>query len=322
MSGLFPFVVPERFAVLSRRFILVVVCALMLFLGIYTWNQRTGQWDRVSSGMGLEFTGAVMRALNSVEGSVTGLWEEYVDLRDVKARNDVLEQRVNELEKRLADTAEELAELARLRRLMQLDYPLAWPALASRVLAQRMGPNSALETIMLSNGFLSGAAPGTPVISWQGVVGRVLKAGPGTSLVLLLTDTGSRVSVLTSEGRVQGILAGGGAGLPLELRFVRQNASVRVGEVLVTSGVDSAYPKGIPVARVTAVSRGGTSRFGASLLEIQAEPLTDFHHLEEVFLLQRPAGALEPESDAVYARQAPVLEAPAGGNADRGRSRP
>ena len=295
---------------LHRRLAILIACALMLFLGVYTWNQRTGHWDRLCASMGLEFAGGVMRGLDSVKLSVTGFWENYVDLRQVKQRNDALERKVQELEMRLADNAEDLAELARLRRLLHLDYPMAWPAVASRVLAQRMGPNAALDTIMLSSGYLSGAAAGTPVTSWQGVVGRVLKAGPGTSVVLLLTDTGSRVSVLTSEGRVQGILAGGGAGQPLELRFVRQNAPVRVGEVLVTSGVDSVYPKGIPVARVTAVSRGGSSRSGSSLLEIQAEPLADLLRLEEVFLLQRPAGAIAPGADAVYTRRSPALEKP------------
>ncbi|WP_446424169.1 rod shape-determining protein MreC [Mailhella sp.] len=309
---------------MPRRLILFILSALMLFLGVYTWDQRTGQWDRLSTSVGLELSGGVMRLLNGVEDSVSGFWETYVDLRDVKARNTALEQRVRELEKRLADTSEELAELARLRRLMHLGYPMAWPAVASRVLAQRMGPNAALDTVMLSSGYLSGAAPGTPVTSWQGVVGRVLKAGPGTSVVLLLTDTGSRVSVLTSEGRVQGILAGGGPGHPLELRFVRQNAPIRVGEILITSGVDAAYPKGIPVARVTAVSREGASRSGASLLEIQAEPLADVLHLEEVFLLQRPQDSVIPDDSTVYTRRAPTLEKPRlGAEADTvGRSLP
>lgn len=295
---------------LPRRIVLLIICTLLLFLGIYTWNQRTGQWDRLCAGVGLEFTGGIMRGLDSLERTLTGVWENYADLRDVRRKNDELARKVRILEQRLADTEEERAELIRLRRLVHLDYPVSWPARACRVLAWRMGPNAALNTIMLSGGYMTGAAPGTPVISWEGVVGRVLKAGPTTSVALLLTDTGSRVSVLTSEGRVQGILAGGGPGLPLELRFVRQNAPVRVGELLVTSGVDSSYPKGIPVARVTAISTGGTSRSGASVLEIQAEPLADFHSLEEVFLLQRPLDTITPENDAVYTRRSSLPEKP------------
>lgn len=295
---------------LPRRVILLIIFTLMFFLGIYTWNQRTGQWDRLCSGMGLEVTGGVMRAFTNARDAVTGFWEGYVDLRGVKARNDELEQRVRTLEKLLADKAEESAELVRLRRLVHLDVPQDWLVLGARVLARRMGPNAALNTLMLSAGYFTGATPGTPVISWHGVAGRILKAGPSTSVMLLLTDTGSRVAVVTSEGRVQGILAGGGPGQPLELRFVRQNAPVRVGELLVTSGVDSVYPKGIPVARVTAITTGGSSRSGASLLEIQAEPLVDLHSLEEVLLLQRPAGSIMPESDAVYTRQPLRLDRP------------
>ena len=245
---------------LHRRLAILIACSLMLFLGVYTWNQRTGHWDRLCASVGLEFTGGVMRGLDAVESSVTGFWENYVALRGVKQRNDALERRVQELEMRLAASSEDLAELARLRRMLHLDYPMAWPAAASRVLARRMGPNAALDTIMLSSGYLSGAAAGTPVTSWQGVVGRVLKAGPGTSVVLLLTDTGSRVSVLTSEGRVQGILAGGGPGHPLELLFVRQNAPVRVGELLVTSGAFRLFASGD-----SGRTSGGPSHAGGSL---------------------------------------------------------
>ena len=166
--------------------------------------------------MGLEFTGGIMRGLDSIEDSLSDVWNSYVDLRDVRRQNDELRERLRILEQRLAGTREERAELERLRRLMHLEYPASWPARASRVLAWRMGPNAALSTIMLSSGYMSGAAPGTPVTSWAGVVGRVLKAGPSTSVALLLTDTGSRVAVITSEGRVQGILSGGGPGLPLD----------------------------------------------------------------------------------------------------------
>lgn len=276
---------------------------MLLFLGVYTWNQRTGHWDRFCANAGLEFTGGVMRMIRGMENSVVSLWDHYADLRGVKVQNDALKNRVRLLEARLHNAEEDLAELQRLRRLLHLRYPEAWQARAAHVLAWRMGPNAALSTIMLNSGYLNGASPGTPVSSWQGLVGRVLKSGPGTSVVLLLTDTGSRVSVVTSEGRVQGILAGGGPGLPLELRFVRQNSPVKTGELLISSGVDSAFPKGIPVARVTAISTGAASRSGASVLEIQAEPLVDFRSLEEVLLLQRPEGAIAPESDEVYTRR-------------------
>ncbi len=291
-----------------RRIFFLIVCCMLLFLGVYTWNQRTGHWDRFSADIGLEFTGSVMRMIRSAEYSIFNLWNHYINLRTVKVENDSLKNRVHYLETQLRSTQEDLAELRRLRQLLHLRYQQPWPVRAARVLAWRMGPNAALNTIMLNCGYLNGASPGTPVSSWQGLVGRVLKSSPRSSVVLLLTDTGSRVSVVTSEGRVQGILAGGGPGQPLELRFVRQNSSVKVGEILISSGVDSSFPKGVPVARVTAISMGAASRSGASVLEIQAEPLVDFHSLEEVLLLQRPRDTVAPESDDVYTRRGKKTE--------------
>lgn len=287
----------------TRRIIFLAVLALLLFLGLYTWNQRTGQGDSLGAHTGLEAAGAMMRAFRSARDAVTGVWDRYLALIDVRERNDELEREVARLRQALSLSREEHAELERLRRLLHLDYPREWPTVGARVLAWRMGPNSALETLMLSRGYLSGATPGTPVISRDGLVGRVLKAGPGTSLALLLTDAGSRVAVISAQGRVQGILAGGGPGAPLELRFVRQNSPVSVGELLVTSGLDSAYPKGVPVARVTSLSNGSTA------MEIHAEPLVDFEALEEALLLERPAGWFAPDAAPVYTRRPPRIAA-------------
>lgn len=292
----------------SRRVFLIFLCIFLGFLGVYTWNQRTGSLDSLCAGFGLEVTGGVMRVVSGAENAAETFWDRYVDLQTVRKKNEELEEKVRSLEKSLSSMEEEKAELIRLRRLVRIEYASPWPMIAARVIGWRMGPNSALNTIMVSNGYLTGGAPGTPVTSWNGLVGRVFKAGPTTAVVLLMTDPGARVSVITSEGRVHGILAGGGSGFPLELRFVRQNSPVKVGELLVTSGVDSSYPKGIPVARVTAISTGSASRSGASVLEIQAEPLVDFTRLEEVWLLQRPPDVVTPSNDDVYSRRLPKID--------------
>ena len=124
---------------MPRRLLLLLVCAFLLFLGVYTWNQRTGRWDRLSSSVGLEISGSVMRALNGVDDAVTGLWETYVDLRGVKARNAELEQKVRQLEQRLAAPSEELAELAVRALDALLDYQ-DYPIEAARKASMKLSP--------------------------------------------------------------------------------------------------------------------------------------------------------------------------------------
>jgi len=137
---------------LPRRIIILVICTLLLFLGVYTWNQRTGGWDQLCADIGLEFTGGIIRGFNGAKRSVEDVIVNYRELRETKAKNRELQQKLLVLQKKLDDAGEGLAELSRLRKLMQLTYPPSWPAIASRVLAWRLGPNAALNTVMLSNG--------------------------------------------------------------------------------------------------------------------------------------------------------------------------
>ena len=279
----------------TRRIIISVVLALLAFLGMYTWNQRTGQWDWLAANSGLEIAGGVLRAVHGVGDTISSIWNRYIALIDVQEENDQLRREVASLSQALVASREDQAELERLRRLLRLDVPEDWNVAAARVLASRIGPNASLETLLLARGYLDGAAPGTAVASQDGLVGRVYKAGPGTSMVLLLSDVGSRVAVVAAQSRVQGILAGMGAGNPMEMLFVKQNAPLEEGELLLTSGLDAAYPKGIPVARVLSVKTGPSPT-----LKIAAEPLVQFTTLEEVLLYERPVGFFMPDAGDVY----------------------
>ena len=133
----------------------------------------------------------------------------------------------------------------------------------------------------------------------QGVAGRVLRAGPSSATVLLLVDPGSRIAVISQESRIQGVLVGGGPDKPLEMRFVSHNDVIRAGEILVTSGLDDAFPKGIPVARVLSATPSDLSPFQS----IQAAPLAALSDLEELLLISRVegssvSGSRSPSSDS------------------------
>lgn len=77
--------------------------------------------------------------------------------------------------------------------------------------------------------------------------------------------------MISQESRIQGVLVGGGPDKPLEMRFVSHNDVIRAGEILVTSGLDDAFPKGIPVARVLSATPSDLSPFQS----IQAAPVGD-----------------------------------------------
>lgn len=267
-----------------KRILFLPAVALLLYLAIYSWNQRTEILDGTTLSTGLEAAGAVLKSIRFAQDSVTDAWRRYLDLVNVREENVRLKTRLSQIETRLILAAEEKAELERLRQLLQIQAPDGWQGLGSRVLAGRMGSNAALITVTIDRGYLTGATPGTPAMTNDGVTGHVLRAGPSTATLLLLTDPGSRIAVVSQQSRVQGILAGTGDSRPLELRFVSHNSVINPGELLVTSGMDGAFPKGLPVARVVTAGPSDISPFQA----VQASPLANLNELEEIFLLAKP----------------------------------
>ena len=266
-----------------RRILIAAALLLIVFLSVYSWNQGTHVLDDLATNICLEVGGAALRPVRSVEDSVSNLWSHYFDLVGVREENGQLKARIQLLEQKLAEHAEDLAELARLRTLMDLPKDTNWRTFGARVLAGRIGPNAVQESITIGRGYTNGGRPGTPLITNKGLVGRVLKASAHTSTVLLLSDSGSRISVLAQNSRARGILRGQGNGKALEMEYVSRDSVVAPGDILVTSGLDGMYPKGIPVARVLSVAPSDYTEF----LAIAAESLVDTQHLEEVILLEQ-----------------------------------
>lgn len=267
-----------------RRLLLFLILGLFIYLGLYSWNQRTGALDRLTEYTGLEVAGYVLGPCRWVADGISDAWNNYVHLVDTEEENADLRSRVDQLSKALNIATEEREELLRLRDLLSMGPPDQWQGVGARIIANRLGPQAALVSITLDHGFLDGAATNTPVTTPHGLVGRVLRAAPHTATVLLITDINSRVAVLSQSGRVPGILAGTGDEM-LEVDYVPPNVRIQPGEIFITSGQDGIFPKGIPCARVIEARQSDTSPFQL----ITAEPLADLDNQEEVLLLQTPA---------------------------------
>lgn len=274
-----------------RRILVIAGVLLILFLGMFSWNQRTNILDDLATNVGLELGGGVLKPMRATQDVLSGFWARYFDLVGVRDENLRLKAKLQELESQLLVAREGQAELVRLRELIQLPVDATWHPLGARVLAGRMGPNSVLDSIIIGRGYANGGRPGTPIVTNHGLVGRVLRASPHSAIALLLTDPDSRIAVFSQESRTMGVLVGRGTGNLLEVNFVQRAASVKVGELLITSGLDSKYPKGIPVAKVASVAPSDYTQF----LAVSAEPLVDVHHLEEVLLLE--ATGITPKQD-------------------------
>ncbi len=284
----------------TKRFVLLLVLALILYLSLYTWNLKKGVLDELAGRTGLEFTGYVLKPGDWVKAEIEETWRGYVDLRGVREENVRLLAALNELIRENSELREDAARVAKLERLLKFPVPPRWRAEAARVIGQRLGPAGILETVLVDRGGEHGLAQDAPVVTPDGVAGRVLRVSRHFSTVLLIEDPSSRIAVVGRQHRAIAILAGQGPGEPLELLYVPVSATLSVGEILVTSGLDGIFPRGIPVARVTKVEKPEVSLFQAAA----AEPLLEARALEDVLLLARVAPEAPP------AGQEPAPRAP------------
>ncbi len=254
---------------------------IFLLLSIYTWNWRTGVLDGITGKTGLEIVAWVSLPLRWTREQARSSWDSYVQLGEVRQENEQLWAKVTDLYLQLSRLHEDAAEVSRLRALQDFQPPEDWLLEGGRVVAARFGPHAVVESVLVDKGTRVGVFENAPVITPLGVVGRVLRSSPSFSNVLLVTDPNSRVAIMGRDHRTQGILVGSGPQRALQMQYVPLNDLLGEGEILVTSGMDGIFPKGLPVARVERIDRPSTSLFQI----VEASPLVDLRNLEEVLLV-------------------------------------
>lgn len=149
------------------------------------------------------------------------------------------------------------AENAELRRLLGLPARRQPGWVAAEVLHQSVPTDG--RTMLLSAGRAAGVHENAPVVSADGLLGVVVQAGGTSSMALTWAHPEYRVSAVTLDGAVQGIVAAAPGGGPseafLEFRGVAFRDTIPTGTVVVTSGLTGVYPKGIPIGRVVGIRR-------------------------------------------------------------------
>lgn len=263
---------------------------LLCSLGLLSANARQpGRIDPLGHVF-LEVMAPLQRLTAGVGGTVRGIFDRYVMLVGTQAENEQLEARIRDLERRSTHLGEMELMNRRLKRLLALERELPTKAVSAAVIAR--DASVWFQSLTLNKGEIDGIQIGMPVIAPEGVVGLISSTSLHASRVLLLTDPNIGIDVLVQRTRGRGILSG-----LLEqgttLKYVKRSDDVQVGDRVVASGLDGVFPKGLPVGRVTNVSRKDRGLF----LYAEVQPEADASRLEEVLValpngeeLRRPAG--------------------------------
>ena len=217
------------------------------------------------------------RGLVWAQNGSGNLWHNYFFLRGVRAENRQLKEQIEQMRLEQVRLSEDATQAHRLQSLLAFKEQF----IAKTVPAQVIGSSGSdlSRSIYNDKGSNDGIAQDMAVITAGGIVGKVLRVYPSTSLVLMINDQSSGVGVLLEKSRLQGVLRGTANG-ELILERVMSDESVAPGETVLSSGGDQIFPKGLPVGTVSKVSPGREM-----FLSIKVRAAADLSRLEEVLVV-------------------------------------
>lgn len=169
----------------------------------------------------------------------------------------------------------------RLRKLLGATPKTTERLLISEIINVDLDPYKQL--ILLNKGSNSDVYQGQPIIDAQGVMGQVIHVGPMSSTAMLITDASHAIPVQINRTGLRAIAYGSGKIDQLNLRYLTHNVDIKVGDLLVTSGLGETFPANFPVAIISKVERPA----GEPFAHIEARPHAQLDKSREVLLVWR-----------------------------------
>jgi len=277
---------------IRQRAPLWLLVLLAVNFGLMSWNAKdaaTGQ--PVVKAWAQSAVSPVQRATTGVGGAGVGFFRGLADMRRAQAENEGLRQRLAEAENELREGRQARDENERLKKLLDFTKDVQYQAIPARVIAR--DPSVWFNSVIINRGSANGVDLDMPVVTPEGIVGRVVGVGPVSAQVMLITDersaAGAVVGQLGQSNAVGSVRGFGKNGL-LEMRYVSGLETVNVGDYVVTTGQDRIYPPGLNVGAVVEVVPGSAT----TPHNIRVKPGARLNSLQEVAVLNYRA----PQRDA------------------------
>ena len=290
------------------RLALLVVALVALAAASMVADQRAlrggGRELPVWAGPLLDAAVPVQKAMALPVDVLRGAWADYMSLVGVREENDALQRELAGLREENLQLREALVASGRLERIAEMRDEFEVPMLPAELVASDVSPW--FRSVLIDRGRGDGVRSGMPVVSEQGLVGLVTATSRGASKTMLVLDRQAAIDGTVQRSRTRGTLRGRG-GEGLEFEFVAREGDVRAGDVVITSGLDGVYPKGLRLGRVTEVEP-----VGASLLRVASlAPAVDFGRLEQAFVMLRRGPTMELLYRSESSAPVPDAEEPA-----------
>jgi len=189
-----------------------------------------------------------------------------------------LKEEVDVLKARLVGIEEVVQENTRLENLLKFKRQLVYSSVVANVIGR--DPSYWNSTMIIDKGSADGIRQGLPVVNALGVVGKIAEVGQSSSKVILLTDPQFSVAALVQEPRESGLVSGTLQGV-CRMKYIRDDAKIRVGNKVITSKLSSSFPEGLLIGEIISID----DRLNKPTAETLVQPFVAFSQIEEVLVI-------------------------------------
>jgi rod shape-determining protein MreC len=222
----------------------------------------------------------IQRGASTVGNLFGGLFGGIGELRRASVENQKLRAQVEQMQTELRDTRQKAAQTDRLEKLLNLTQQSSYQTVTAQVIAR--DPSVWFDSLSIDKGRWAGVEINMPVVTSDGIVGRVVSTGPLNSQVMLVTDEKSGAGAIVGQlgtSNAMGSIKGMGENGLLDMRYVSSLEKVQMGDTVYTTGQDGVYPAGLTVGQVVEIHPGSPQT-------IHIRPSAGLDRLKEVTVLQ------------------------------------
>jgi len=277
---------PARIPALGLRVLVFIIVSI----GLMYVDHRQHHLEGIRKGIG-----AAVYPLQVAVDAPVRLWEWLGE--STSSRNE-LELELGRLQAERLLTNARLqrltaleAENARLRALLDARKTVRDEVRVAEIMAVDANPYE--HNLVIDVGSRDGVYDGQAIVDADGVVGQVIRTGVVTAQAVLISDADHALPVEVNRNGLRTIAVGTGEIDRLDLPFLPNNADIRAGDLLVTSGMGGAFPAGYPVAVVDSVTRIPQEPFA----DVTATPAAALDQVREVMLIWSAPPVTEPEAE-------------------------
>ena len=265
-----------------KKYLVIVMVAVGLLVALifYSLNVPKNRQANIVERAVLIVFSPVIKPASQVGRFFRDVGDDYIDLVNVHEDNQNLKQQLKALNSRLVAANEAEQSVQRLSRLLDMKNSIKAPSVAASVIGEDV--TAWFRTLIIDRGSSSGLREGMAVVAADGVVGQLIKVSQSTSRILLLNDNASGIAATIQRSRARGVVKGRSEG-GCSLEFTTREEDVKVGDMVVSSGVGGVFMKGLPIGEVAMVKRGEYGIFQS----VVVRPSVNLANLEEVLVILR-----------------------------------